>query len=256
MTTDTHRPDTPATAGEPATTAGFRPTVAVIGGAGHLAAMRFHQSLLSALLTEAPIASDTDLPDIVHLGYGLGDATGHFDDDTTTAWVARNTATLDAARPDLVVAICNTVQPALHHLTSQCEWPVMDNIGVLADAADRLGLTHSNAEPVWLASQGAYEQRLFPHPGDTLATLAQDMILAGMNDRPDTRHLSLLDALTGVRPVVLACTDLTGYAAPLRARGLVVVDAVEELVSATLTTLPTLTSLGPNPATSQQETRR
>lgn len=214
-------------------------TLAILGGAGHVAAQRFHTELLTRLLDHAPIATDADLPDVVHLGYGLGAPDGHFTTQQTTDWLVRNARMLTAIEPTLVVAICNTIQPTLHTALGT-QWPVLDNLAVVQDAADTM-----QGHRVWLASQGAYTQGLFPHPGDALAALAEAMILAGMNNSPDPSHADrLLNHLTATAAaetsttgVVLACTDLTAYAPLLRARGVRVVDAVEALAAATLARL-------------------
>lgn len=220
----------------------------IIGGAGHVAAQRFHAGLLAGLLDYSPIAEDTDLPDVVHLSYGLGGADGHFTITQSTEWAERNARILAVIDPALVVAVCNTVQPALHAALGT-QWPVLDNLTVLRSAADTM-----RGRRVWLASQGAYAQGLFPHPGEAAAGLAEEMILAGMNDAPDPAHVHrLIEHVGPTTSVVLACTDLTTYTPLLRDRGLRVVDAVEELLAATLTHLTTNLTL---PATTFEEATR
>lgn len=220
--------DTASTPDAPATPK----TLAIIGGAGHLAAMAFHQQVHQHTLDATFITSDTDLFDVVHLGFGLGEADGHFNPAHTERWLERNTRALDAVAPDLVVAVCNTIQPTLHQHLAASSWPMLDNLNVLHAAAQTMTNT-----PVWLASRAAYAQGLFPYPGDALADVAEDMIATGMNGLASASVLfrlrRLLRDLTQPQSgVILACTDLTPYAAPLRAGGFEVVEAVEELALA------------------------
>lgn len=219
-------------------------SLAIIGGAGHAAAQRFHAGLLSGFLDHVPITGDTDLPDVVHVGFGLGGADGHFTAAQSADWAARNARVLTAVDPTLVVAVCNTVQPALHAAIGT-QWPVLDNLTVVRSAVDAA----LRGRRVWLGSQGAYAQGLFPYPGDALARLAEDMILAGMNDSPADPHVEqLVEQVGSMTGVVLACTDLTAYAPLLRARGVRVVDAVEELIAATLARLTAADQTLPAPA--------
>lgn len=226
-------------------------TLAILGGAGHVAATGFHDQLHQRLLTHRPIADDLDLPHIVHTAYGLGEPDGKFDTTHTARWLDLNTRILNVVEPDMVVAVCNTVQPSLHRHTLATQWPVMDNLTVVGDAvahseATRTEANHTDSDAgawVWLASHGAYAQGLFDAPDVAVANLCEDMITAGMNNAPQLHHVDALLSLLGTHPagpVVLACTDLYAYAPLLRARGVTVVDAVEELVEATFTTLTAL----------------